>query len=148
MTVLGDRIEQEILIAAPADFVFRFFTEPARHTSWLGLRAELDPRPGGVYRCVVNSHSTVLGEYVEVSPYEHVSFTWGFEGSQSLPPGSSKVSITLIADGPRTVVRLVHTGLPASMVGIHAQGWTGYLADLQTVIARDLSLPPAESPTP
>lgn len=131
MTVFDDRIEQEVAIDAPADFVFRFFTEPERHTAWLGVRAELDPRPGGIYRCVVNAKSTVLGEYVEVHPHDRVVFTWGFEGSDSLPPGSSTVSVTLLAEGRRTVVRLVHRGLPHPMIEMHDLGWTGYLGDLK-----------------
>lgn len=130
MAVLGDRVEQEVVIEAPANFVFRFFTEPARHTAWLGATAELDPRPGGIYRCVVNERSTVLGKYLEVHPHERVVFTWGFEGDLALPPGSSTVSVTLVADGPRTLVRLVHTGLPHPMLPPHDRGWVGCLTNL------------------
>jgi uncharacterized protein YndB with AHSA1/START domain len=134
VTVHDDRVEQEIVIDAPANFVFRFFIEPERHTAWLGVTAELDPRPGGIYRCVVNDKSTVLGEYLEVHPPERVVFTWGFEGDSAVPPGSSTVSVTLVADGSRTVVRLVHTGLPHPMLAPHDQGWTGYLADLADAV--------------
>jgi len=39
------------------------------------------PRPGGIYRCVVNDSSRVVGAYVEVDPPHRVAFTWGFEES-------------------------------------------------------------------
>jgi uncharacterized protein YndB with AHSA1/START domain len=62
MTIAGDRIEHEIRIAAPPELVFAFFTDPELHARWLGREATLDPRPGGVYRCVVHDHATPLGE--------------------------------------------------------------------------------------
>ena len=135
MTVSGDKVEQEIVIAAPADFVFKFFTDSARHSLWLGLEAQLDARPGGLYRCVVNDHSIAVGKYVEVLPPERVVFTWGFEGNEALPPGSTTVTVTLRADGPRTILRLVHTGLSRPMLRLHDRGWSGYLPALQAAVA-------------
>jgi len=147
MTVLDGRVVQEGVIDAPADVVFRFFTEPDRHTAWLGVRAELDARPGGIYRCVVNAQATVRGEYLEVRPHDRVGFTWGFEGDDSLPPGSSTVAITLVAEGPRTVVRLVHTGLAHPMLAPHDTGWTGYLRDLQAAVRAQAPLPADDGPS-
>ncbi len=130
MTIAEDRVEHEITIDAPVDVVFAYFTDPVRHATWLGSSAELDPRPGGRYRCVVNEHAVVRGEYLEVSPPHRVSFTWGFEDNEPLPPGSSTVSVTLEAVGASTVLRLVHTGLPHPMLGPHDLGWDGYLVAL------------------
>jgi uncharacterized protein YndB with AHSA1/START domain len=133
MTVTGDRVEHEISIAAPPDVVFNFFTDPARHKLWLGREAFLDPRPGGVYRCIVNDTATVRGEYVVVDPPYRLVFTWGFEGDAAVPPGTSTVSIDLSPDGDGTRLRLVHTGLPHPMLAPHDQGWAGYLAQLGMV---------------
>jgi uncharacterized protein YndB with AHSA1/START domain len=135
MTITGDRIEHEIHVQAPPEVVFRFFTDPAMHDRWLGQRATLDPRRGGIYRCVMNDTATVVGQYIEVEPPHRVVFTWGFENNPQIPPGSSTVSITLTADHRGTRVRLVHTGLPHPAITPHHQGWAGYLAQLADTVA-------------
>jgi mannose-6-phosphate isomerase-like protein (cupin superfamily) len=74
-------VEREIRIDARPETVFEFFTDPALLLRWKGLEADLDARPGGIYRVVVNARSTVRGEFVEVEPPSRVVFTWGFEAS-------------------------------------------------------------------
>lgn len=128
--IAGDRIEHEILIMAPPEIVFAFFTDAQRYPPWMGRQATLDPRPGGVYQCVVHDAATVIGEYVEVDPPRRVVFTWGFEGNDAIPPGSSTVSVTLTPDGGGTLLRLVHTGLPHPALDPHDAGWSGYLTQL------------------
>jgi len=130
MTVAGDHIEHEIRISAPAAVVFAYFVDEQRHLDWMGRRVELDPRPGGIYRCTMPDRTVVAGTYLTVDPPHRVVFTWGYEGDATIPPGSSTVEITLIPDGDATLLRLVHTGLPHPQLGPHDQGWTGYLATL------------------
>jgi uncharacterized protein YndB with AHSA1/START domain len=77
VTVLDDRVEQEVTIAAPRTLVWEFFTDADRLVQWKGTSAVLDPRPGGVYRCVISDQAVVVGEYLSVSPYDEVSFSWG-----------------------------------------------------------------------
>jgi len=45
------------------------------------------------------------------------------------------VEITLVPDGEKTRVRLVHRGLPDDAVGDHLQGWDHYLDRLAIVSA-------------
>jgi uncharacterized protein YndB with AHSA1/START domain len=139
MAIEGDTLVQEIRIQADPATVFAYFTDEKRHVLWLGKQASLDPRPGGVYRCVVNETATIVGEYVEVEPPYRVVFTWGFAGNQAVPPGSSTVTVTLVPDGAGTVLTLVHTGLPHPALDAHNSGWHGYLNDL----AKALAPPPA-----
>jgi hypothetical protein len=42
-------VEHEVRIAARPDTVFPYFTDPALMTQWMGVRATLDPRPGGAF---------------------------------------------------------------------------------------------------
>jgi uncharacterized protein YndB with AHSA1/START domain len=74
---------------------------------WKGLRATMDPRPGGVYRVHISERDVAAGEYVVVQPFERVIFTWGWEGGP-LPPGTSTVEVTLAPDGDGTLLRLEH----------------------------------------
>jgi uncharacterized protein YndB with AHSA1/START domain len=137
MAIAGDRIEHEIRIAAPPEIVFAFFTDPELHARWLGREATLDPRPGGVYRCVVHDHATVLGEYITVDPPRRVEFTWGFDGAAGVAPGSSTVAVTLTPVPEGTLLRLVHTGLPHPALQGHDTGWNGYLAQLARAATTD-----------
>ena len=135
MAIAGDRLEHELLIRAPAELVFAFFTDPDLYRRWMGREATLDPRPGGIYRCVVHDTATVLGEYVVVEPPRRVVFTWGFEGGAGVPAGSSTVAVTLTPVPDGTLLRLVHTGLPHPALAGHDKGWSGYLAELERAVA-------------
>ena len=126
-----DVVEQQVRIAARPETVFPFFTDPEKMTMWKGTWANLDPRPGGMYRVNVTGTAIARGEYLEVSPVTRVVFTWGWEGKDSaVPPGSSTVEVTLTPDGDGTVVRLLHRGLSAEAAAEHRQGWTHYLGRL------------------
>jgi uncharacterized protein YndB with AHSA1/START domain len=134
VAIIDGRIEQQIHIAAPPEVVFSYFTDPAKHPRWMGQRATLDARPGGLYRCEVNDTHTVIGAYVLVEPHSRLVFTWGFVGNDTVPPGSSTVSVTLTRTPDGTDLHLVHTGLPHPALGGHEEGWRGYLAQLAVAI--------------
>lgn len=121
-------IELERRINAPAATVFAYFTDSDRYTAWMGTEAVLDAVPGGIYRVTVPQGLVALGRFVEVNPPTRIVFTWGWEGDPDVPPGSSRVEVTLRPDGDSTLVRLVHTGLPdAPSMTLHEQGWALYL---------------------
>jgi len=130
-TTNADVLEREIRIAARPETVFTFFTDPAKMARWKGLHADLDPRPGGLYRVDINGRDVARGEFLEVVPYTRIVFTWGWEGDGApLPPGASTVEITLTPDGGGTILRLRHSGLPPALHDIHAQGWDHFLPRL------------------
>jgi uncharacterized protein YndB with AHSA1/START domain len=126
-------LERAVRIAARPETIFAFFTDPLKMMQWQGVAAVLDPRPGGVFRVDVTGREVARGEYVEVVPYSRLVFTWGWEGSTQVPPGSSTVEVTLVPDGAETVVRLRHVGLPGSAAEAHASGWDHYLPRLIAV---------------
>jgi uncharacterized protein YndB with AHSA1/START domain len=130
-------VELERRIAASPAEVFDYLTDPEKYTRWKGDRAELDPRPGGRYRVRMGPEAVASGEYVEVVPPERVVFTWGWEGSGDVPPGSTTVEITLRPDGDDTILRLRHSGLPSDAdAALHREGWEMYLARLISVAGR------------
>ena len=129
-------VEREVRIDAPADVIFKFFIDPAHMVRWMGVAADLDARPGGVFRVNVTGQDVARGEYVEVSPNERVVFTWGWEGEGNpVRPGSSTVEVTLEPDGPATLVRLRHLGLPGGPSDRHADGWDHYMGRLVVAAA-------------
>jgi len=98
----------------------------------VGRAAQLDPRPGGIFRCEIGFEHVARGEYLEARPGRRVVFTWGWEGDEELvPPGSSTVEVDLIRDGAGTLLRFVHRGLPPESVDGHGVGWDHYLARLR-----------------
>jgi uncharacterized protein YndB with AHSA1/START domain len=127
----ADIIERTIHIDALPPTVFSFFTDPAKMIEWHGVEADLDARPGGLYRVNITGGNVARGTFVEVSPYTRVVFTWGWEGDDStVPPGASTVEVTLTPDGGGTLVRLIHRDLPTQAVTGHTQGWDHYLPRL------------------
>jgi uncharacterized protein YndB with AHSA1/START domain len=39
MAIAGDQLEHEVLIAAPPEIVFAFFTDPELYSRWMGREA-------------------------------------------------------------------------------------------------------------
>ena len=119
---------REIMIDATPETIWPFLTDPAKHAEWLGTEVDIDPKPGGAYRVLVGGRHRSAGEYVEVVPMAKVAFTFGWEQEgHPIPPHSTTVEISLHADGDKTLVRLVHRGLPDDAVGDHGHGWEHYL---------------------
>jgi uncharacterized protein YndB with AHSA1/START domain len=125
-------ITRELTIEADAATVFAFFTDPQRLIRWMGVSAELDPRPGGIFLHDVNPPEWVArGEFKEVVPVSRLAYTWGWEGNNhDVATGSSLIEIDLLPQNGNTLVRFSHSGLPAEAVPGHTEGWTHYLGRL------------------
>lgn len=124
---------RDTLIDASPETIWPFLVEPERHVEWLGTVADIDPRPGGRYRVLVGGQHQSVGEYLEVTPFERVVFTFGWDQEGNpITPGSSTVEISLHPEGDKTRVRLTHSGLPADAISDHIGGWDHYLDRLAT----------------
>jgi len=121
--------------AAP-ETVWEFLVDPEKLKRWKGIDADLDARPGGIYRCQVIPGHTARGEFVEVDRPNRLVFTWGWDGEEGVPPGSSTITIDLAPEGTGTSLRFVHANLPSSeAVTSHAHGWDHYLPRLEIAAA-------------
>ena len=126
-------VEREVRVSASPETIFPFLIDPEKIVRWKGTEAMLDPRPGGIYRVNVAGENMARGEFVEVSPHSRVVFTFGWEGDEELPPGSSTVEVSLTPDGDETIVRLRHTDLPTKeSAAKHAMGWDHLMSRLAT----------------
>ena len=146
----GGVYECALRLPVPAAIVFAGFTDPQLLVRWMGRNAELAPRPGGIFRLDYGDGDVAHGAYLEIAPFSRVVFTWGWEGSADLPPGTSTVIITLEPAADGTLVRLVHEGLTGEQEASHADGWNHYLGRLVTAAthgaAAHSSAPASPSP--
>lgn len=127
----GTWFEVEERIDATPQEIFPYLTDPERYARWMGIEAELDARSDGLYRVRMANAAVALGRFVAVEPPRRLVFTWGWEGSATIPPGSSTVEITLHEHEGSTLVRLRHSGLPDEDASReHAEGWAKYLGRL------------------
>ena len=148
MAVETKVIERVITIDAPPETVFRLLTDPVQYVRWKGKLAELEPQPGGKFRVEFASTKDIAaGKYVEVIRDRRVVFTWGWEGNDMVPPGSSTVEIDLEPAGSGTRLRLVHRGLPFDAVTRHSDGWDYFLPRLVAVSEGRTAAPDAEHHT-
>jgi uncharacterized protein YndB with AHSA1/START domain len=126
-------INASVRIAAPPEVVFPYFTDPLLMVTWIGERADLDPRPGGAF-ALDFAGTASRGSYVTVEPPHRVVFTWGIPDDDAMPPGSSTVEVVLVADGDDTIVNLTHIDLPSDRESAHREGWEHCLGDLVTAL--------------
>lgn len=156
--IAGPAAEQEPVMPAPAIVevsahipatpatVFAYFTDPARYVQWMGSHAELEPRPGGAYRLHMADDFAAAGTFTEVQPPHRLVFTWGWADDDAaqhvlgeqpgtgsdLPPGSTRVEVTLDPDGNGgTQLTMRHYGLATSELrDAHQVAWETYLPRL------------------
>src|SRR5204863_8396082 len=104
-------VESEVIVEAPPDEVFRWFVEPELLVEWIGIRAELEPRPGGSFRFEITPGQWCSGRYLELVPGRRLVFTWGWDsGALPVTPGCSTLEVGLHAHERGTGVGLVHRG--------------------------------------
>ncbi len=130
-------VRRETHLGAPPAAVFALLTAPEKILRWMGTEAKFDLRPGGLYLLNVTGARVARGAFTEVVPVHRLAYSFGWEESEAVPPGSSLVEIDLLDEPPDgTLLRLTHTGLPnAEQCAGHAEGWGNYLGRLGEVAA-------------
>jgi uncharacterized protein YndB with AHSA1/START domain len=134
MTAEGETIRVEHRIDAPPSAVYRYLTESDLWSRWQGESADLDPVPGGRFRVTMGADQVVEGTFVAVEPGARVVITWGWQGHPRMPAGATTVEFELVEDGPGTIVRLTHRGIPIDDLPLHRQGWAMFLPRLATAV--------------
>jgi uncharacterized protein YndB with AHSA1/START domain len=70
----------------------------------------------------------VRGAFQEVVPAHRLAYTFGWEGGQEVPPGSSLIEIDLIDQNGGTVLRMTHSDIPnEAQCASHNRGWAHHL---------------------
>jgi len=125
----GEAVTATVHIDAPPERVYEYFTRPEAIVRWMGDYAVLEPEPGGQFTVDVNG-APVRGRFLRLDPPHCLLISWGYAGSDRLPPGASTLEVRLTAEGSGTRVILEHRDLPPDERAGHAVGWTHYLARL------------------
>ncbi|TIT73109.1 MAG: transcriptional regulator [Mesorhizobium sp.] len=129
-------VRREVQIAAPPATVFAFLTDPDKIVRWMGTEATTEPNPGGLYLLNLAERATARGQFTEVVPVHRLAYSFGWEGNDKTPPGSSLVEIDLVEESGGTRVKLTHSGLAdREICDSHEKGWTHYLGRLAITAA-------------
>ena len=100
----------------------------------MGAEATAEPHPGGLYLVKGiggDAARAARGTFREVVPVHRLAYSFGWDGSEDVPPGSSLVEIDLLERGEGTLLRLTQSGLPnAAQCAYHDVGWRHYVARL------------------
>jgi uncharacterized protein YndB with AHSA1/START domain len=132
---MTELVRRETQIAAPPATVFAFLTDPEKLLSWMGTEAKTETHPGGLYLVNVNGRMA-RGAFREVVPVHRLAYSFGWEGSELVPPGSSLIEIDLLDRDGGTLLRMTHSGLPsAEQCAGHDKGWAHYLGRLTMAAA-------------
>lgn len=130
-------LQRNVLIRAEPATVFRFFTDSARFASWWGAGSTIDAQAGGkVYIRHPNGVETV-GEVIEAVAPERIVFTYGYASGKPIPPGGSRVTISLTPDAAGTRLHLRHEFADEAPRNEHVQGWRFQLSLFGNVVANE-----------
>lgn len=143
----GFSIERDILICAPRETVFRYFTDSDRFAAWWGAGSAIDPRPGGAVRIRYPNAVEASGSVVEITAPARIVFTYGYEGEgKPIAPGGSRVTVTLTSEPGGTRVALTHAcdAVDPSVGVEHVQGWRYQMALFANVVSRESQAGAAE----
>jgi uncharacterized protein YndB with AHSA1/START domain len=129
-------VRRETQIAAPPATVFAFLTDPQRIVNWMGTQAETELHPGGLYLLRGINGRAARGAFREVVPVHRLAYSFGWDGSEEVPPGSGLIEIDLIDRDGGTLLCMTHSGLPnQAQRDSHAKGWAHYLGRLTLAAA-------------
>jgi len=138
LPALTHSLDRVVVIEAPRDVVFRYFTDTARWARWWGAGSTIDARPGGRMYIRYPDGTEAIGEVIEVNAPERIAFTYGYVSGKMIAPGGSRVTIRLDADARGTRLHFMHEFSEAEVRDVHVQGWRYQLSVFSNVVANEL----------
>jgi uncharacterized protein YndB with AHSA1/START domain len=143
MATQTDRIEKDVMIAAPVERVWELLTNAEHVGRWFGnAGAEIDLRPGGTLSLSWSGYGTFHGRVEAVEPPHRVCYRWLSTRdlqAEPTPANSTLIEFTLAAEGDGTRVAVVESGFDrldvdaeerAAALASNTEGWTKELSEL------------------
>jgi uncharacterized protein YndB with AHSA1/START domain len=122
--------------------LFNYWTKPELICTWWPQKAEIDPRPGGVYHLSwPQMHWHLRGLYTAFEPGKKLAFTWRWDHD---PPGIPVTTVEIIFEPlptGGTGMLLTHSPYSDSVedqqmrVDHHLAGWQHFIPKLQEVVS-------------
>jgi uncharacterized protein YndB with AHSA1/START domain len=139
--VVQDRIEREVVVAAPPERVWEIITQAEHVGKWFGDSAEVDLRPGGTMVLRWEKYGTQYATIENIDEPRYFSYRWkpGFPGEKPGDADSTLVEFTLTPHEGQTRLRVVETGFSrlslnesdrAEQFESNSDGWAIQLRDL------------------
>ena len=102
--MVEDRIEREIVVAAPQERVWEIITQAGHVGKWFGESAEVDLRPGGSIVLRWEKYGTMYGMIEKIDEPHYFSYRWmpGMIGEKPGNENSTLVEFTLTPQGKLT----------------------------------------------
>ena len=135
---LPHQLDRTIVIEAPPEAVFKYFTDSARWAAWWGKGSTIDPRPGGKVYVRHPDGTEASGDVVDLTPPSQMVFTYGFVKGSPFPPGASLVTIRLEPSARGTRVHLMHAFAETADREHHVQGWRYQLSLFANVVTDEI----------
>ncbi len=115
-------ITQKLVVSAAPAAVYAAFVNPRKHAAFTGSAATGSRRVGGTFTAW---DGYISGVYRQLSPGKKIVQDWR---TTEWPEGAadSRVELTFKAVKGGTVVRMVHSNVPAEQAAAYRQGWIDY----------------------
>jgi uncharacterized protein YndB with AHSA1/START domain len=84
---------KRISVAATPATVFALLSEPDRLRRWQSVVSSVDFEIEGEYHHLVVPGAVAGGTFTEIERDQRLVYTWGWEGNDAVPPGSSTVTV-------------------------------------------------------
>jgi uncharacterized protein YndB with AHSA1/START domain len=133
---LPHHLDRTLVIRAPRDIVFSFFTDSERWASWWGAGSTIDPVEGGKVYIRYPNGIEAGGEVLKIDAPERIVFSYGFASGTPIPMGASQVTIACDSEGDATRVRLQHAFAEQSIGEDFVQGWRFQLSLFANIVTR------------
>jgi uncharacterized protein YndB with AHSA1/START domain len=139
---VADRIEREVVVAAPAERLWEVLTRPEHIGRWFeGMNVQLDLRPGGAMVLANEEFGKFHAVVEQVEPPRQFTFRWARHPDTPVTEGTATlVEFTLTPEGDGTRVRVVESGFTRTdavtvdqqrHAEANRQGWLQVLEDLR-----------------
>jgi uncharacterized protein YndB with AHSA1/START domain len=137
-----DRIEREIVVAAPAERLWEVLTQPEHIGRWFeGMAVQVDLRPGGAMVLSSQEFGKFHALVEQVERPHRFSYRWARHPDTDVAEGTATlVEFTLTPEGDGTRVRVVESGFAstdaikvdqARHAEANSQGWRQMLDNLR-----------------
>ncbi|WP_423299219.1 SRPBCC domain-containing protein [Glutamicibacter nicotianae] len=119
--------ERTVILPVDPNTAFTLVTDPERLRRWQTVACRMNLRVSGSYRFTMSPGHHAAGTVTEIEPGRRLVLSWGWECSDTVPPGDSTLYITMEAHAEGIALTLCHERLDAGQSSGHAEGWNHFL---------------------